>query len=58
MRAHGILEGEDAATLAGIRMAFADRVAWRIPKGRTLQLTWSGEGTDLKLLATAGEARP
>ena len=39
-------------------MAFADRVAWRIPKGRTLQLTWSGEGTDLKLLATAGEARP
>ena len=58
VRAHAILEGEDAAILAGIRMAFADRVAWRIPKGRTLQLTWSGEGTDLKLLATAGEARP
>ena len=58
VRAHAILEGEDAATLAEIRMAFADRVAWRIPKGRTLQLTWSGEGTDLKLLATAGETRP
>lgn len=58
VRAHAILEGEDAAILAGIRMAFADRVAWRIPKGRTLQLTWSGEGTDLKLLATAGETRP
>jgi len=41
VRAHAILEGDDAAILAGIRMAFADRVAWRIPHGRKLQLTWS-----------------
>ena len=40
VRAHAIFEGEDAAILAGIRMTFADRIAWRIAKGRTLQLSW------------------
>jgi len=54
VRAHAILEGEDAAILAGIRMAFADRIAWRIPHGRTLSLTWSREGSQLQL-ADAGE---
>lgn len=54
VRAHAILEGEDAAILAGIRMAFADRIAWRIPHGRTLNLTWSREGSNLQL-AGAGE---
>ena len=54
MRAHAILEGDDAAILAGIRMAFADRVAWRIPRGRKLQLTWSNDGNDLTLV-DAGE---
>jgi hypothetical protein len=54
VRAHAILEGEDAAILAGIRMAFADRIAWRIPHGRTLSLTWSREGSQLAL-AGAGE---
>ncbi len=49
VRAHAILEGEDAAILAGIRMAFADRVAWRIPHGRTLRLTWSSAASDLSL---------
>ena len=56
VRAHAILEGEDAAVLAGIRMAFADRVAWRIPHGRTLVLTWSDSGSNLELLA-ASEGR-
>lgn len=54
VRAHAILEGEDAAIIAGIRMAFADRIAWRIPHGRTLNLTWSREGSHLQL-ADAGE---
>lgn len=54
VRAHAILEGDDAAILAGIRMAFADRVAWRIPHGRKLQLTWSSSGNDLTLVV-AGE---
>lgn len=54
VRAHAILEGEDAAIIAGIRMAFADRIAWRIPHGRTLSLTWSREGSHLQL-ADAGE---
>lgn len=49
VRAHQILEGEDAAILAGIRMAFADRIAWRIPQGRTLQLNWSSTGSNLTL---------
>jgi len=49
VRAHAILEGEDAAILAGIRMAFADRVAWRIPHGRTLRLSWSSAASDLTL---------
>ena len=49
VRAHQILEGEDAAILAGIRMAFADRIAWRIPHGRTLNLTWSSTGSNLAL---------
>jgi len=49
VRAHAILEGEDAAILAGIRMAFADRVAWRIPHGRTLRLSWSSAASDLSL---------
>ena len=57
MRAHAILEGEDAAIIAGIRMAFADRVAWRIPHGRTLQLSWSHENTSLELRA-ASDAKP
>ncbi|MBB3862766.1 hypothetical protein GGQ88_004068 [Novosphingobium hassiacum] len=57
VRAHAILEGEDAAIIAGIRMAFADRVAWRIPHGRTLQLTWSSEYTSLELRA-AKDAKP
>jgi hypothetical protein len=54
VRAHAILEGEDAAIIAGIRMAFADRIAWRIPHGRTLSLTWSREGSRVTL-ADAGE---
>jgi len=54
VRAHAILEGEDAAIIAGIRMAFADRIAWRIPHGRTLRLTWSRDGSQL-MLAGAGE---
>lgn len=49
VRAHAILEGEDAAILAGIRMAFADRVAWRIPHGRTLRLNWSAAANELTL---------
>ncbi|NLR72087.1 sensor histidine kinase [Novosphingobium sp. ERN07] len=49
VRAHAILEGEDAAILAGIRMAFADRVAWRIPHGRTLRLSWSSAASGLSL---------
>lgn len=49
VRAHQILEGEDAAILAGIRMAFVDRIAWRIPHGRTLQLTWSSTASSLTL---------
>lgn len=49
VRAHSILEGEDAAILAGIRMAFADRIAWRIPHGRTLNLNWSSTGSSLTL---------
>jgi hypothetical protein len=57
VRAHAILEGEDAAIIAGIRMAFADRVAWRIPHGRTLQLSWSHENTSLELRA-ASDAKP
>lgn len=56
VRAHAILEGEDAAIIAGIRMAFADRIAWRIPHGRTLSLTWSREGSHLQL-ADAGEGQ-
>jgi hypothetical protein len=56
VRAHAILEGEDAAIIAGIRMAFADRIAWRIPHGRTLSLTWSREGSQLQL-ADAGEGQ-
>jgi len=56
VRAHAILEGEDAAIIAGIRMAFADRIAWRIPHGRTLRLTWSREGSHLQL-ADAGEGQ-
>jgi hypothetical protein len=54
VRAHAILEGDDAAILAGIRMAFADRVAWRIPHGRKLQLTWSSSGNALTFV-DAGE---
>jgi hypothetical protein len=50
VRAHAILEGDDAAILAGIRMAFADRVAWRIPHGRKLQLAWSSGGNHLTLV--------
>lgn len=58
VRAHAILEGEDAAILAGIRMAFADRVAWRIPHGRTLRLSWSSTASDLSLdLAQEGSAQ-
>lgn len=49
VRAHDILEGADAATLAGIRMAFGDRVAWRIPHGRTLHLSWSSDKVSLEL---------
>lgn len=49
VRAHAILEGDDAAILAGIRMAFADRVAWRIPHGRTLRLNWSATASELSL---------
>ena len=49
VRAHAILEGEDAAILAGIRMAFADRIAWRIPHGRTLNLNWSSTESSLAL---------
>ena len=49
VRAHAILEGEDAAILAGIRITFADRVAWRIPHGRTLRLCWSSAASDLSL---------
>lgn len=56
VRAHAILEGEDAAIIAGIRMAFADRIAWRIPHGRTLSLTWSRDGSHLQL-ADAGEGQ-
>lgn len=51
VRAHAILEGEDAATLAGIRMAFGDRIAWRIPTGRKLELTWSSTESKLELLS-------
>jgi hypothetical protein len=65
-RAHAILENDDAAVLAVIRMVFSDRVAWRIPAGRTLHLTWSMERKDLALLpepdvqtpATAATAAP
>ena len=49
VRAHDILEGADAATLAGIRMAFGDRIAWRIPHGRTPQLSWSSDKVSLEL---------
>ncbi|WP_292626703.1 ATP-binding protein [Novosphingobium sp. 17-62-19] len=49
-RAHAILENDDAATLAVIRMVFADRIAWRIPAGRTLHLTWSMDRKALVLL--------
>jgi len=38
-------------------MAFADRVAWRIPHGRTLHLTWSSEGASLEL-GPAKDAKP
>lgn len=54
VRAHAILEGEDAAILAGIRMAFADRVAWRIPHGRTLRLSWSSAASDLARSCAGG----
>ena len=49
-RAYAILEGEDSAIIAGIRLAFADRIAWRIPRGRTLALSWSDAGSKLELL--------
>ena len=49
-RAYAILEGEDSAIVAGIRLAFADRIAWRIPSGRTLALSWSDAGSKLELL--------
>lgn len=49
VRAHTILEGEDAATLAGIRTAFGEEIAWRIPHGRTLQLSWSRDKVHLEL---------
>lgn len=49
VRAHDILEGADAATLAGIRMAFGDRIAWRIPHGRALHLSWSSDKVSLEL---------
>ncbi|MBB6125647.1 ATP-binding protein [Sphingobium subterraneum] len=49
VRAHEILEGADAATLTGIRMAFGDRIAWRIPHGRTLRLSWSSDKVNLEL---------
>ncbi|WP_371423908.1 hypothetical protein [Tardiphaga sp.] len=49
-RAHAMLEDDDAATLAVIRMVFADRIAWRIPAGRTLCLSWSMSRKELALL--------
>lgn len=49
-RAHAMLEDHDAATLAVIRMVFADRIAWRIPAARTLRLSWSRDRNELSLL--------
>lgn len=49
-RAHAMLEDDDAATLAVIRMVFADRIAWRIPAGRTLRLSWSMSRKEMSLL--------
>ena len=46
-----MLEDDDAATLAVIRMVFADRIAWRIPAGRTLRLSWSMSRKELVLLS-------
>jgi hypothetical protein len=45
VRAHAMIEGEDTAILAGIGMTFADRITWRIPQGRTPQLSWSSTQT-------------
>jgi hypothetical protein len=58
VRAHAILEGEDAAILAGIRMAFADRVAWRIPHGRTLRSPGRATASDLSLDRCPGGPGP
>jgi hypothetical protein len=55
-RAYAILEGEDSAIVAGIRLAFADRIAWRIPRGRTLALSWSDAGRKLELLSASEES--
>ncbi|ODU77370.1 MULTISPECIES: hypothetical protein [Novosphingobium] len=52
-RVHAMLEDDDAATLAVIRMVFADRIAWRIPAGRILRLSWSMSRKELALLPEA-----
>ncbi|WP_240960145.1 ATP-binding protein [Novosphingobium olei] len=49
-RAYAMLEDDDAATLAVIRMVFADRIAWCIPAGRTLRLSWSMSRKEMSLL--------
>ncbi|MBK9005251.1 MAG: ATP-binding protein [Sphingomonadales bacterium] len=49
VRAVEILNGSSAAVMADIRLAFFDKIAWRIPRGKKLTLSYANGNTELAL---------
>ncbi len=52
IRAIQILHGDEAATIADIELAFRDRIAWRIPRGKQIVVT-SALGRTIVVMADA-----
>ena len=58
IRATQVLHGDEAATIADIELAFGDRIAWRIPRGKQVTITHA-LGRTIVLMADAPvEAAP
>ena len=52
IRATQVLHGDEAATIADIELAFGDRIAWRIPRGKQVTITHAF-GRTIVLMADA-----
>lgn len=56
VRATEILHGDEAATIADIELAFRDRIAWRVPCGKQIAITYALGRTVIAMAEAPQEA--